>query len=210
MLSWSRKSISRDILENKLKGLTDLGNLLDIGGGKSYGYESMVKAKSIYSINIDPKAGSTKIVDIEQKLPIKSESYDTVLCFNVLEHIYNYDNVISESNRVLRENGKILIFVPFMHHLHAHPHDLNRFSSEKLKRLLLENGFENIIVEPKVYGIFSLLFQTTIHWWVMPIRPIIKYIVVVLDIIFNKLPFYRRVSENIPLAYFVIAQRKTR
>lgn len=207
MFSWNSKSICRDYLEKILNKLPKAGEVLDVGGGKAYGYENLLKAKSIYSINIDPKSNCSKIGDIERKFPFKDNNFDTVLCLNVLEHVYKYEHVLSESTRVLKKGGSLIIFVPFMHHLHANPYDFNRFSDKKLEKMLTEQGYKNINIKPLIYGICSLVFQTTINWWVLPVRPLVKNIAVGLDWVGNRLGFYKRVSESIPLAYFVKANK---
>ena len=39
--------------------------------------------------------------------PINDNEYDNILIFNVLEHVYNTPNILSESFRVLNKNGKL-------------------------------------------------------------------------------------------------------
>ncbi|MBA7579797.1 Ubiquinone biosynthesis O-methyltransferase, mitochondrial [subsurface metagenome] len=45
-------------------------------------------------------------------LPLENESFDFVICKDVLEHLLNPSKVVQESNRVLSRNGKLLIHVP--------------------------------------------------------------------------------------------------
>ena len=70
--------------------------------------------------------------------PIKSESFDKILCVDVLEHIPNDKKVIAEFSRILKKNGEILIHVP----------NLKRYAklknSAKAKQMSLE----------KLYGHF--------------------------------------------------------
>jgi len=207
MLSWSSKSISRDILEHKLNRLPNLGLVLDVGGGSVYGYEKYLKYNKLESVNIDTKAKSTHIADIENKLIFKNNLFDTVLCLNVLEHVFHHVQLITEINRILKKGGLLVVYVPCMHHLHSNPYDFYRYSQDSLKRLLSDAGFSGIKIEAQTYGVLSLLFQTTIHWHLMPIRPFIKHLVVNLDKLLNNLPFYHRVSNTIPLAYFVTARK---
>jgi SAM-dependent methyltransferase len=49
-------------------------------------------------------------------------SFDTILCFDVLEHIIEYPSIINEWRRVLRRGGKVLIswqpwYHPYGHHI---------------------------------------------------------------------------------------------
>ncbi len=47
-----------------------------------------------------------------ENLPFKSETLDCVTCFEVLEHVRNEDNALSEIMRVLRKNGLLIMSVP--------------------------------------------------------------------------------------------------
>ncbi|MCK4669666.1 MAG: class I SAM-dependent methyltransferase [Nanoarchaeota archaeon] len=46
------------------------------------------------------------------KIPYENESFDIVICTEVLEHIYEYKDVIKELTRVLRKNGWLIITFP--------------------------------------------------------------------------------------------------
>ena len=45
-------------------------------------------------------------------LPFDPESFDLILCSEVIEHLYNPDFVVDEFKRVLRPSGKIIITTP--------------------------------------------------------------------------------------------------
>jgi methionine biosynthesis protein MetW len=50
--------------------------------------------------------------DIEKPLPFNDKSFDTILLLDVLEHLYNQANVLGEVNRVLRDDGSVLVAYP--------------------------------------------------------------------------------------------------
>lgn len=59
------------------------------------------------------------VADIEEGLPFLPDgSVDQVHCRNVLEHIENLENIISEIMRVLKKDGKAFIAVPHFSHPH--------------------------------------------------------------------------------------------
>ena len=45
-------------------------------------------------------------------IPIKSETFDEIICVDVLEHIENDERVIAEFSRILKKDGELLIHVP--------------------------------------------------------------------------------------------------
>lgn len=47
-----------------------------------------------------------------KKLPFKNNSFDTIICVDVLEHVKEDNKLISEIHRVLKINGRIIITVP--------------------------------------------------------------------------------------------------
>ena len=59
-------------------------------------------------------------IDLETGLPgLKSQSYDLIVCEQVLEHLRNAEGVLREMYRVLRPGGAMILGVPiFPHGLH--------------------------------------------------------------------------------------------
>lgn len=56
-----------------------------------------------------------KFIKIEdgEKLPFNKNSFDFIISSDVLEHVYNTQNVFKELSRVLKPQGRILISVPY-------------------------------------------------------------------------------------------------
>ncbi len=46
------------------------------------------------------------------KLPLASNSFDTIICLGVLEYIPNYTDVIAECMRVLKPKGQFIVSIP--------------------------------------------------------------------------------------------------
>lgn len=53
------------------------------------------------------------------KLTFRSEQFDAILTFDVLEHVPNYAAALSECARVLKPGGRIYITVPFTYGAHT-------------------------------------------------------------------------------------------
>lgn len=75
-------------------------------------------------------------------LPFESATMDTVLLTQVLEHVIDPKKALEEAWRVLREDGVLILSVPFMYQAHAEPYDFWRFSEYGLRHLIAEEGFE--------------------------------------------------------------------
>jgi len=67
-------------------------------------------------INLDYcKAEGIDVVhDLEKKLPFKDNEFDLIYASHILEHIKNYEQLIGELRRILKEGGILEIKVP--HH----------------------------------------------------------------------------------------------
>ena len=87
-----------------------------------------------------------------------SDSFDSVLCNQVLEHVFNPDYFLSEIHRVLKPSGKLLLTVPFVWDEHEKPYDFARYTSFGLTSLLEKNGF-HVLEHRKIGADATILFQ---------------------------------------------------
>lgn len=188
-----RKAMSR--FSSKLKG-----RLLDVGCG-SKPYQELFAVDDYIGLDIDSEASrNRKIADYfydGKTFPFNEDEYDSVLCNQVLEHIFNPDEFLSEIKRVLKPGGRLLLTVPFVWDEHEQPHDYARYSSFGLKALLDKNGF-NVIGYKKIGADASIIFQLInaylykiIVKWPLPIRVVITMSLMslfnLLGIMFGKL-----------------------
>lgn len=107
--------------------LQEVGNpekLFNAGCGDGF-YDVFLKQKSKLLVSLDINKGDlmiAKVINPEksvkyylgklEKLPFKSESFDTIICVEVLEHLKNDQQAINELVRVLKKKGKLIITVP--------------------------------------------------------------------------------------------------
>ena len=141
------------------------GTVLDVGGGSRQTYIrhlDMTRLHSLVTADIDfpgmPPVASIKVQASVTNLPFRSGSLDTLLCFNLLEHVYDYRGALSEIRRVLREGGVLYGWVPFILGVHGAPQDYWRYTDESLCRLLSESGFTALKVE-NVGGTFLSIYD---------------------------------------------------
>jgi SAM-dependent methyltransferase len=137
------------------------GRLLDVGCGTKP-YKSLFKVESYIGLDIDtPETRENKIADDFYDgaiFPYPTNSFDSAICNQVLEHVFNPEQFIREINRVLRPGGRLLLTIPFVWDEHEQPHDYARYSSFGLQALLTKNGF-NILSHKKTGADASLIFQ---------------------------------------------------
>jgi len=140
------KSPSRIYLEKLLHQNREYiqGKVLNVGGGpKPYRHlsKNMVNMDLFISQEVNIKA------DITKNFPIKKNTFDTVICTQVLEHVENPKKVIEEIHKATKKNGTLILSTPFLERYHPDPKDYWRFTEDGL-RILLKNKFEIIHIHP--------------------------------------------------------------
>ena len=132
------------------------GRVLDLGGDTHAEYRAYLKGQhAITSVNMDPATSPDITHDLETPLPITSGAYDHVLLINVLEHVYEYRQLLAEAYRVVRPGGTVTVVVPFLFPIHPDPHDFWRFSGETLRRECERLGFSDIQIESLGSGVLA-------------------------------------------------------
>lgn len=137
------------------------GKTLDIGCGQKP-YVSVFTSTEYIGLEIDtPENHARKQADFfydGHNMPFENFSFDSIVCNEVLEHVFNPDDFLEESHRVLRGGGYMLISIPFVWDEHEQPYDYARYSSFGIKYLLEKHGFEVIYQEKTNNGI-EVIFQ---------------------------------------------------
>lgn len=83
------------------------------------------------------------VADLNGPLPIENEVADSLVSFQVLEHLCEPQVMLSEAFRILRPGGSMLITVPFQWWIHEAPYDYYRYTRHGLEHLLLKAGFKD-------------------------------------------------------------------
>ena len=135
-------------------------SILDVGC--STGTFELNDPKNIVGLDIDKDAIeiaqkdglNCRYFDVgSNKLPFKNNTFDAVYCRSVFAHIKNHLNLLREMKRILKSNGKIIIYTAdvkilkfefFEDYTHISP-----FTKESLKHILYDAGFRNY----KVYNL---------------------------------------------------------
>lgn len=155
---FARKGLSEGI---KSMGNYITGKTLDIGCGNKP-YELFFSSEVYTGLELDtPENRNNKNADYfydGYTMPFNSNSFDSIVCNQVLEHVFEPGQFISEIKRVLKNKGIILVSVPFLWDEHEQPYDYARYSSFGLKYLLEKESFE-IISEKKTNADIRAIFQ---------------------------------------------------
>jgi SAM-dependent methyltransferase len=92
---------------------------------------------------------------------LDSESFDTLLATQVMEHIYDTGAFLRECHRLLKTGGVGIFTVPFVWEVHAEPFDYYRFTRYSLEKLFEQHGFVVEKIDP-VGGAYATIMQTRI------------------------------------------------
>ncbi len=150
------------------------GRLLDVGCG-SQPYRDLFPACPYTGLDIDsPRTRQLGVADAFYdggRFPFDDAAFDSVLCNQVLEHVFNPEDFVAELCRVLKPGGRLLLTVPFVWDEHEQPWDYARYSSFGLRALLERHGFK-VLRQRKLLADASLLFQLAIAYLykVLPAR----------------------------------------
>lgn len=127
----------RDLwLESKLLSLKEGSKILDAGAGeqqyKKYCMHLKYTSQDICqytgagnSKGLQTQKWDTSKIDIISditNIPVDDNSYDIVLCSEVIEHVFNPLEAIKEFKRILKPNGLLILTFPFRSLTHFAPY----------------------------------------------------------------------------------------
>lgn len=106
------------------------GRVLDVGCGKKpYSqYLKRVERDRHIGIDVAPGPAVDAVLEEGKRWPFEDSHFDAVLCTQVLEHVPDCEEMISEIFRVLVPGGLLVVTVPFIYSEHGAPRDFRRLS----------------------------------------------------------------------------------
>jgi len=130
--------------------------VLDLGCGVGYGSDFLAVngAEEVVGIDISEEAINYAVshykrnnlsfqVDDCAKLKLDDNSFDIVVCFELIEHLKNYEDLLRQTVRILKHDGILLISTPRKtERLHSEFH-IHEFEVEEFSRLL-RNYYKDI------------------------------------------------------------------
>lgn len=189
------------------------GFLLDLGCGHVPLY-GMYRERIIDNICVDWQNTLHKNpyldyeMDLNQPISFKSETFDTILITDVLEHLAKPELLFSEMARLLKPGGKILLTVPFFYWIHEYPHDYFRYTESALKMFCENHNLT--IVELQPYGgapeiILDIISKNIIKF------PFLVSLCVAIGKLFVDFPpgikLSIKTAKHFPLGYCLVAQK---
>ncbi|HSV10126.1 MAG TPA: class I SAM-dependent methyltransferase [Hanamia sp.] len=139
--------IRKSLLKNIRKFSGNLsGKIMDFGCG-SKPYKNLFNAIEYIGVDFENEGHphDNEQIDVYyngKNLPFEDQYFDSVLCSEVVEHVFELTITLNEINRVMKTGGNILITCPFVWNEHEVPFDYARYTRFALKDILEKNGFE--------------------------------------------------------------------
>ena len=129
----------KDFRSQILKEILEYDTVLDIGKAMRDKH-SKINAKKIETLDVNDFGDYPDIIcDICSDINGLQNKYDKIICIAILEHVYNPFKAIDNLKKMLKDNGTIYGYVPYLFYYHA-PRDLKfqdyfRFSKDALAYL---------------------------------------------------------------------------
>lgn len=122
------------------------GDVLEIGTGSGYGVDIIApRAESFVTVDKRvPVQSAERVKAIVPPLPFPDASFDTVISFQVIEHVRRDRELIAEIRRVLRPGGLLIISTPNIKmSLTRNPWHVREYTAEEFAQLL-EREFSSV------------------------------------------------------------------
>ena len=146
--------------------------------------------------------------DLNQKLKFKSNYYQNLVIFNVLEHLISPTKSLRELNRILKKGGLLIGSTPFLYQVHGAPNDYLRFTQSFLINELKKKKFKAVYVKELGYGPFLAAFSILYPYF--KFLPIINHIIFLMCLIFDaflQIFIKTKLRKIFPLGIFFIFKK---
>ena len=126
------------------------GTVVDLGCGTApYRNDILAYADEYVGVDWDNSLHDINpdvVTDLSKEFPFDDNYADTLISFQVLEHLPTPQFHLSECYRILKPGGALLLSVPFQWRVHEAPYDYFRYTRFGLEYMLNEAGFKDITI----------------------------------------------------------------
>ena|SRR5665213_1494993 len=122
--------------------------VLDIAPQDYEGAKRYYTAATVETLDIDPDAKATYTADLceNNSQTIPDETFDIIICTEVLEHVNNPFGAVKEMHRILKKGGRVYVSTPYNFRIHGPLPDNWRFTEHGLRVLFTD--FSSVDVAP--------------------------------------------------------------
>ena len=153
----------KDFRDQVLSTITPQDEVLDIGKAMRDKHEKII-SKSLETLDVNDYGNYPDIVcDICSDITPLENKYDKIICIAILEHVYDPFKAVSNLRKMLKNDGVVYGYVPYLYYYHA-PQNLKfqdyfRFSKDALAYLFKEfNYVELFPIRGRISTPFNILF----------------------------------------------------
>ena len=152
-----------DFRDKILKEIQTTNHVLDIGMAMREKHKK-IKSATLETLDVNNFDEYPDIIcDICSDISGLEKKYDKIICLAILEHVYNPFTAIQNLKLMLKENGIMYGFVPYLYNYHA-PVDLKfqdyfRFSKDSLSYLFKDFSYVELYpLRGRLSSSFHMLF----------------------------------------------------
>lgn len=163
-------------------------------------YGLMYAHENLERENKKKKLACTFVNASAYAMPFEQETFDIVVCCEVIEHVQETGKLLAEARRVLKTGGICIFTTP--HRLTEFPQDIHHvkeyFPSEIQK--LLEDYFRDVVVKQTHHMFWYSIY--TYPFSILGNRPIGKWCINIFAIVFRRNPFMIDYKKSLKLSIF--------
>lgn len=152
-------------------------------------------------------------------LPFRTESIDTIILLDVLEHLPDTDKCLFEIRRVLVKNGILILQVPFIYPVHDAPLDFYRWTVFGIRKIIEKN---NLIIVKEIYQgepsdtsflLLNIALSKTMLNWIERRNPasllvvFLPFVILFNNIIARMMTLISPPDQIMPFGYRIIIQK---
>src|ERR1039457_4523487 len=115
--------------------------IFDIGCGNKP-YKDFFENSIYIGMNYTIDGALPDLLGDAMSIPIKNDSFEIVLCTQVIEHVSEPIRMMMEISRVLKPGGFLILSGPFYWPIHEEPYDYYRYSKYGMKYLVQNAGLD--------------------------------------------------------------------